>query len=645
MVISEVQPVGTEGFTLYNPGRSDLDLNGFYLSDGEGNVSFTKSFILRSNEEITFSFDVNSNQTFLNRPDKPNMKIVQIGVNGIVADSGFRLADAGDDLYIHAPDGRILDCVCWGDVTAVGWIGKPLQKPNKDRYLVRCSPIDTDSAADWRLTRPGMTDKSHGPVFIADVTPFIFPESEGSEIYRRLESAESEVLIAIYQITSRNLIGLLCELAGRGIEVTVLLEGAPLGGKDITNLERTLMKSLIDAGGNVRLINDTRTGASGNMGNRFTYVHSKYAVIDGSITVITSENWTESNLGPGTGNRGWGVTVESEDYSEYMRKIFLNDSSTLYGDCMDLLDLYPEQSPYFGNLTYSGYSEYDDTVTFTDCTVTPVLSPDNSYQTLKSFIGSAESRVYAQQMDISNSYMGLSADSPVSWMADRASEGVDGRFILDLSYDQGDKSSEIGLINTTTSLKAAGITGGENFSLVHNKGIIVDDSVWVGSVNWTDTSFTKNRETAVIIHSKGVSDYYAEYFLTDWKENDVTSDLEADVFKVATVSENIHCFEVTVTPKGNYTYSWDIYGDGKHLRESVLPKIICENLKQGYHTLTVFIMEESTGRSVTVSLDYTVGAPADERNIIKSPFTVYLIVGTVAILSVMIYLRSGRYGE
>lgn len=641
-MITEVQPVGTEGFTLYNPGKGDLDLKGFYLSDGEGRVSFTKSFILPSQTEITFTFDVSSEQTFLNRPDRPDMIIVRIGENGITAQSGFKLADAGDDLYIYAPDGRILDSVCWGNVTATGWIGDPPQRPNKDRYLVRCSPIDTDSSEDWKLTRPGMTDRIFGPVFEANVTPFTFPESEGSEVYRALESAESEVLISIYQITSRNAVGLLCELAGRGVSVTVLLEGAPLGGKDITNLERTMMKSLVDAGGEVKLINDARTGASEGTGYRFTYVHSKYAVIDGNVTVITSENWTESNMGSGTGNRGWGAIIESKGYAEYMRKIFLNDSSTHYGDCMNLLSLYPEQSAYPGDLTYTGYGNYENTFTFTDCTVSPVLSPDNSYSALKSFICSAETRVYAQQMDISNSYMGLSGNSPISWMADRAYEGVDGRFIIDLTFDQGTKAAEVGLINTTTSLKAAGIEGGDNFSLTHNKGIIVDDGVWVGSVNWTDTSFTKNREVAVIIRSGGVSDYFAGYFLTDWNDNDITSELEAEISLVYTISEKIHCFETTVFPKGNYVYQWDIYGDGKTIRKSELSKIICENLNPGNYTLIVSIREESTGRTVTANLDYAIEESTDERNIIQSNLMVYLVVGAIAILSATVYLRSGR---
>lgn len=641
-MITEVQPVGTEGFTLYNPGPEDLNLKGFYLSDGEGKVSFTKSFTLPSREEITFSFDVTSDQTFLNRPDRPNINVVQIGTEGIVSEGNFRLADAGDDLYVHAPDGRILDSVCWGNVTAIGWIGEPPQRPNKDRYLTRCSPIDTDSALDWRLTRPGMTDRNQGPVFEASVIPFTFPESEGSEVYRALESAEHEVLIAIYQITSRNVMGLLCELAERDVNVTVLLEGSPLGSKDITNLERTMMKSLVNAGGEVKLINDARTGASEGTGYRFTYVHSKYAVIDGKTTVITSENWTESNMGSGTGNRGWGAIIESEGYSEYMRKIFLNDSSTFYGDCMDLADLYPEQSPYPGDLTYTGYGGGGSTVTFTDCTVSPVLSPDNSYQTLKSFIGSAETRIYAQQMDVSNSYLGISEDSPVSWMVERASEGVDGRFIIDLTYDQGSKAAEVGLINTTTSLKAAGMEGNGTFTSVHNKGVIVDDSVWVGSVNWTDTSFMKNRETAVIIRSAGVSDYYAEYFLADWNDNDVTSELRAEISAVSTISEKIHCFEAKVVPNGNYIYRWDIYGDGETVRISKLPKIMYENPNPGNHTLKLTVTEESTGRSVTANLNYTVEEPTDERNIVESPFIIYLIVGAIAVISATAYLKSSK---
>ena len=54
------------------------------------------------------------------------------------------------------------------------------------------------------------------------------------------------------------------------------------------------------------------------------------------------------------------------------------------------------------------------------------------------------------------------------------------------------------------------------FSMAHNKGIVKDDTVWIGSMNWTENSVSSNREMSVIIRSQEVSDIYADLFLTDW---------------------------------------------------------------------------------------------------------------------------------
>lgn len=646
ILISEVQSKGTEGFSLYNTENYNIDLKGYYLSDGEGKVSFTKSLMLAQCSSITISFDINSDQTFLNRPENPNLKVFQVGTNGIVAESRFKLADAGDDLYLYDTKNKLLDSVCWGNKIAEGWYGRSNDKPTNDRYLVRCSYVDTNTSADWKLTRPGMTDLNSSTMFNADVIPFTFPECHGIEIYNALESAKNEVLISIYQITSKETISLLCLLAHKGIDVTVLLEGSPLGTRDSTNLERTLMKSLVDSGGTVRLINDSRSNGPEDFGDRFTYVHTKYAVIDGITTIITSENWTESNMGPGDGNRGWGVVIHSEGYASYMRSIFLNDSSKSYGDCKDMMELYPDQSVYEGDLTYSDpdlqYDYSNCSVKYEGCIVSPVLSPDNSYDALRSFIDGAETRVYSEQMDMSNSYLGISNDSPVSWMVDAASRGVDSKLILDLTSDTGGKSAEVGLINTTTDLKAAGINGGDGFRLTHNKGVIVDDSVWVGSINWTDTSFFRNRESAVIIKSIEVSDHFASYFLKDWVKNDRNSEINVEILNMLfEFTGDFGCFEVNATPDYEYTYEWDIYGDGSLLRTSSIPKITYEGLEAGEHNLIVKVIEKETGRSAVIEVAYTVSEGSGDTDNINA-YSVYVIIGMAALTAVVGLIRSER---
>lgn len=103
-----------------------------------------------------------------------------------------------------------------------------------------------------------------------------------------LDSAKKEVCVCIYLLSDRTACAELVHLAERGVSVRILFEGSPLGVN--TNTELQMMKSISDAGGDVRIIN-------GESHTRYGYVHAKYAIVDGCTTIVTSENWTEGNIG------------------------------------------------------------------------------------------------------------------------------------------------------------------------------------------------------------------------------------------------------------------------------------------------------------------------------------------------------------
>jgi hypothetical protein len=119
-------------------------------------------------------------------------------------------------------------------------------------------------------------------------------------------------------------------------------------------------------------------------------------------------------------------------------------------------------------------------------------------------------------------------------MRELGSKGIDTRLLVDVTYDSPyDKEYEDGYglytmyqYDPDIDLRyfVSDIPG-----LMHNKGMIVDDKVWIGSMNWTDNSIRSNREMSVIIHSKEVSDMFAELFLDDWGvEFDGTIDIRID---------------------------------------------------------------------------------------------------------------------
>ncbi|HEY4221736.1 MAG TPA: phospholipase D-like domain-containing protein, partial [Myxococcota bacterium] len=59
---------------------------------------------------------------------------------------------------------------------------------------------------------------------------------------------------------------------------------------------------------------------------------------------------------------------------------------------------------------------------------------------------------------------------------------------------------------------------------IHAKGVIVDgQSVFVGSINWTENSFKGNREVGVIVGDAKIAGYYQGLFRRDWAASRIFS--------------------------------------------------------------------------------------------------------------------------
>jgi HKD family nuclease len=551
-----------------------------------------KDIRIEPGERLTIARSIAEDDWFSGRDN-----VIAIDDEHIQKKGSFRLADAGDDVYLYH-DGVLVDAVCYGNKQAdEGWIGDPVRLPS-NKYMVRVSSLGTFSQADWIVTRPGPANDVFEAelYFDAAVTPFSFPESHGAPIFREIEKARYEVLISIYLLTSIQLVALLCDLSSeKGVKVCILLEGNVVGYDIITEL--TLMRSLVDAGAEVYLIND---GINGDQ-KRFSFLHNKYAVIDSERVIVTSENWTSGNLGPGCTNRGWGVVIESGGFAEYVKRIFLNDTDMRYGDVGLLQDHYPGLKPYSGVLTYGRTTEYQETAAY-DARVMPVLSPDNSGPVLRQLIGDSETRVYSQQLDLGSSYRTVCGDSPLGWMSSAAERGVDARFILDSSANGGKNDAFINTINFTTDIKAISLNGGASFTLIHNKGLIIDDLVWVGSVNWTENSFTNNRELAVVIDSPEVTAFFAELFILDWGVNKHTvAETGLEIVCDVLFSNGRPIYVFTVSGPADSSYTWDVLGNG-FLRGSDINRIVCVGLPRGLHTVNVTM----NGTVYTASCEYFV---------------------------------------
>lgn len=560
---------GFEGFALTNYGTT-TDINGYSVTDGEGSVTFTSSITISKYETVYFC-----------KSEMPGWfgagRTIVYGQEGVTM-KGFALADNGDDIYLMNGD-EVVDAFVYGDGKAKlgGWNGDAFQKITKKHVAVRTSLVDTNSSADWTMTIPGRSDFRNDTLYEAKVAPISFPDDQ-SPFFRTLQEASSRIDISVYLISHPRVVSSLLESLDEGVRVRILVEGSPVGGSMTSEIKA--LKTLTNAGADVKVM----TPSDGY--RAYSYTHAKYAVIDNDKVIITSENWQQSSF---DSNRGWGAAIVSQGYAQYMRSVFESDFYRNYD-----VARFPDVFPTAQGAPYSRYEPDVSEITYFDAKVRPVISPDNSYDTMRSLILSAENRVYSQQLDVDYDWLNGN-DNPLSWMRN-VSAHIDCRLLVDVTFDDrndSDVRDGYGIIDSLWGTKirasASAFSG-----LSHNKGVIVDDKVWVGSVNWTYNSFNDNREAAVIIDSHDIAEYYAELFLKDFGTPTVLkTEPKVDV------QNKGQTFMLTADCDQGCICTWDTDGDGIFETEG---RKIVKDFAAGRHTVRVSIDDGVNVRVLSVEL-------------------------------------------
>ncbi|MDD1723940.1 MAG: phospholipase D-like domain-containing protein, partial [Methanospirillum sp.] len=252
----------------------------------------------------------------------------------------------------------------------------------------------------------------------------------------------------------------------------------------------------------------------------YRYDHAKYLVADGTKVLITTENFKEHSFPRAgeSGNRGWGVVLDSPDLAGYFSRVFREDEN---GPGVGQAEGHPGETE-----TQSGetYHPRFISLAFSGADVTPVLSPDTSIL-IADMINKSRERVWIQQAYITE-YPDRRENPFLAAAVNAARRGVDVRILLDGYYYniEGEKDNDEMVDSLST------LAGRENIPLqakvlypekagflkVHTKGVITDDEVLVSSMNWNENSACFNREAGVIIRSLPVASYYASVFLSDW---------------------------------------------------------------------------------------------------------------------------------
>ncbi len=623
IMLFEVNPfTDDEGISLHNYGSSSVYLSDYSVTDNpsktssEGIVTFDESLTIGPGETLTFVKD--GTKSFFS--DRYTTYVD--GKGDVTFSSKFALSNSGDDVYLFKGE-IIIDTFVYGNATVQKeglWTGDPFAI-KKGNFAIRISADGFDSSC-WYKYMPGGTNIPFDPdlKIDADVTPFLFPESGGIPVYRALEDAKESVYITIYTLSSANVLGLLEQLLKNGVSVNLLLEAAPLDiAKPVTDGR---LKTLAEAGADIKLIGDVS-------GDRFDYVHAKYCIIDGSKVIITSENWVTNNMNgkvvtdptQGAGNRGWGAIVESIEYASFMMNVFTNDSDMSYGDVVDFDEVTSGLKP--ATLTYTSPTDTYPVKTYST-QITPGLSPDSSYDAEVYYMSNATDRIFSEQQSLTASYTDYTVESPMKYLSQKASIGLDVRLI----FSKNVSLSIVDEINATSQIKTAQMLA----PYVHNKGIICDDTVIIASVNWTTTSFNNNRESLIVIHDKDVTDYFAKAYEGDFDRNYKDSGLTVTFTEIQSTYDSPGEYTVAVEVKqsGSFTYSWDLDGT---VKQTTASRTILD-LQKGDHILTVTVTDTS-GSTGKASYSFTVNEkenPADGLFEKIKPYIAPILIILFAIL-------------
>jgi phosphatidylserine/phosphatidylglycerophosphate/cardiolipin synthase-like enzyme len=338
----------------------------------------------------------------------------------------------------------------------------------------------------------------------------------------------------------------------------------------------------------------------------FGPLHSKYAVIDSSRSLILSENFVESGVPEDRlmANRGWGVCITSSEAGRYLSSIFDSDARSSRPDVMPwIIDPRYSSSAVLPAVPCSNhsYGALAPMRTTTDVRVELVPSPDASELSpfLFPLIRGSKSMI-VEQFQVGLNWEGRWSSGPavsplLDAMVGAMRDGSMVRMLFDSSWFNAEGNGPalrfLSGISDNASLKGEfKLMDPKNpITVVHNKGAVFEGlRTLVSSNNWGFSSFAKNRELAAIIESEEVGAYFTRAFDMDWVPDVTPPKAEA--------GENltVHLGEVvelngssSVDDRAIAHYGWDLDRDGKYEAQAPFTRFVPDHAGRFEIRLTV----------------------------------------------------------
>ncbi len=500
--------------------------------------------------------------------------------SGAIAEQTYNfpaLSNSGATLFLVNPQAEWVDTLVYGSgIAQPGWQGAPLQPytvtqaiPADGQVLMRKLdmqtnlPIsDTHTAQDWVNDRTDLVEgrkpiypgwaweqfqrpmQGEGAVIVA-----VAPDSSFDLVTQTLALAQTSIDLEAYTFDQPHIGELLAAKIAQGVQVRVLLDGAPAGG--LSDQTRWICQQLA--------IGYPRSGcwfmrsdAGQDIHARYANLHAKFAIVDHRLLLMGSENFGLNGLpddvkADGTaGHRGVLLRTDAVDLITRAQQIFNEDISTSHGDvtqwCGNAICA-PYGPPALGftpSYTSGGISytvRYAPLAIQSAVPMTLATSPESHLRasnSILSLLGQAKAgdEIIVEQLD-EPFYWGSSASNPeadpnlrLQAVLQAAQRGARVRVMLDSFYDQAlDVRSNV---STTRYLLAQAALQGLDVQAavgnpsalgIHNKLILVrineQGYSQIGSWNGSETSAKRNREMSVLVESNTVYDYLRRVVLGD----------------------------------------------------------------------------------------------------------------------------------
>ncbi len=420
---------------------------------------------------------------------------------------GLRLNNQGEALRLVNPAGEVVHEVDWAGAGAGGfarlWVPGEVERV---RWL-------------------GQSDLDQPTWHIEGATLYRSPDNAFEVLTELLRAAQERVVLHVYGLRSLALGDALVAAADR-VPVAVLVDESPVGMDRLQRHQTAYnLQRLVDAGAEVV-----------TAGDRYRHHHLKVLVVDDRVA-IQSENWVESGVPevPTTGNRGWGIVLPHRPAADWFAAWMAEDRAAWDADSFDLASFDPGYEPPARFPPRTGtYRPGSVEHIIGPMEVTPFVAPDHTVSPELYQLVAESGRAWAQQLQMrehATNRLGLDLADPFLLAFTDGAHARDIRVHLAAPFGPDDERNQ----QVVRAIQAAGgnarLWDHPDLGILHNKAVVLDDGLILGSLNGNHASRSENREVGLYVHSQAAAQTASQWFLSDWQPSRdwgaIADDLEA----------------------------------------------------------------------------------------------------------------------